>query len=85
MTTYKTKSAKVEAIKFTCDNIKEVMKFVGATRLRLYLVEDTISCIIIQNDELHVSENKYIVKGSDGEFYICSEDSFESVYEKVEE
>lgn len=83
MAIYKTKSANVEAVKFTCDNIKEVMRFVGTTRLRLYLVEDTVSCIIIQNDELHVEENKYIVKGSDGEFYICSEDSFESVYEKV--
>ena len=83
MATYKTKSAKIEAVKFTCDNIKEVMKFVGVTRLRLYLVEDTVSCIIIQNDELHVEENKYIVKGTDGEFYICSEDSFETVYEKV--
>lgn len=83
MAFYRNKSAKVEAIKFTCDNIKEVMKFVGVTRLRLYLVEDIVFCIIIQNDEIHVEENKYIVKGSDGEFYICSEDSFESVYEKV--
>ena len=83
MATYKTKSAKVEAIKFTCDNIKDVMKFVGMTRMRVYLVENTLSCIIVQNDELHVEENKYIVKGSDGEFYICSEDSFESTYEKI--
>ena len=83
MATYKTKSAKIEAVKFTCNNIKDVMNFVGITRLRLYLTENTLNCIIIQDDELHVAENKYIVKGSDGEFYICSEDSFESVYEKA--
>lgn len=83
MAVYRTKSVKVEAIKFTCENIKEVMEFIGTTRLRLYLTEDVINCIIIQNDELHVAENKYIVKGSDGEFYICSEDSFEELYEMV--
>lgn len=83
MAIYKTKSTEIEAVKFTCDNIKEVMKFVGTTRLRLYLVEDVVSCIIIQDDELHVEENKYIVKGSDGEFYICSENSFGSIYEEV--
>lgn len=85
MAFYKTKSAKIEAVKFTSNNIKEVMQFVGMTRMRIYLVENKLSCIIIQNDELHVEENKYIVKGSDGDFYICSEDSFEEMYERINE
>lgn len=84
MATYKTKSAKVEAVKFTCINLKEVMNFINTNRLIVYKTEDTLHCIVKNNGiDIHVEENKYIVKGSDEEFYACSEDSFESMYEKV--
>lgn len=84
MALYRTKSNTIEAVKFTYNNLKEVMDFVNVNRLIIYKTEDILCCIVKNKDnDIHVSENKYVVKGSDGEFYICSEDSFESAYERV--
>jgi hypothetical protein len=87
MAIYKTKSTEINAVKFTCENLKEVMDFIGSNRLTIGRSSDNVIFCIVKNENssIRVSENKYIVKGSDEEFYMCSEDSFETVYEKVEE
>ena len=85
MAIYKTKSTEIEAVKLTCENLREVMNFIDSNRLTIGRNSDnSIFCIVKNNsNSIKVSENKYILKGSDGEFYICSEDSFEIVYEEV--
>ena len=35
--------------------------------------------------DVEVSRNDYIVKGTDGEFYVCERNVFEAVYEEVKE
>lgn len=84
---YKTKSNYIEAIKFTRDNILEIKKFTN-NKAKNFIVPKNIggfaSCELECNGRLFgVMENKYIVKISDDNFYICSEDSFERTFERI--
>ena len=87
MARYRTKIKYIEAVKFTRDNVDEVKEFTNGKAMN-FIIDKSLngqaSCKIeLSSKTLNVGEGKYIVKNSDGEFYICSEDSFESVYKKV--
>lgn len=85
MSKYKTKSTEVEAIQFTREKIFEVIAFTDARAKNFTYENEHISCYIVNANcpTIKVQEGKYIVKKSDGDFYICSQDSFESLYEKI--
>ena len=87
MAKYRTKSKEVEAVKFTRDNFEEVKEFTNGKAMNFYIphnIEGQANCELeCKNKVFRVLENRYIVKDSDGNFYICSEDSFESLYEEV--
>lgn len=86
----------VEAIQWTGKNISEVRNFTikncnGVAEQRSYLSLSSCSdsmpkLFIMEPDkDVEVSINDYIVKGTDGEFYVCERNVFEAVYEEVEE
>lgn len=85
MALYRTKVKYIEAVKFTRNNIEEVEEFTNGKATN-FIIDKSIngqaSCKIklYNNKILNVGEGKYIVKNSDDDFYICSEDSFESLY-----
>lgn len=88
MALYRTKSNYIEAVKFTRNNIEEVKEFTNG-KAKNFILEKGINGLVICDLEcchkiIKVLENKYIVKLLDGDFYICSDDSFEEKYEKVE-
>ncbi len=79
----------VEAVQWTGKNISEVRNFTiknrnGVKEQRSYL--SLSSLFIMEPDkDVEVSRNDYIVKGTDGEFYVCERNVFEAVYEEVKE
>lgn len=86
----------VEAVQWTGKNISEVRNFTikncnGVAEQRSYLSLSSYSdgmpklYIMEPDKDVEVSINDYIVKGTDGEFYVCERNVFEAVYEEVEE
>ena len=79
----------VEAVQWTGENISEVRNFTiknlnGVAEQCSYL--SSSSLFIMEPDkDVEVSRNDYIIKGVDGEFYVCEQDVFEKVYEEVKE
>ena len=79
----------VEAVQWTGKNISEVRNFTiknrnGVEERCSYL--SLSSLFIMEPDrDVKVSINDYIVKGTDGEFYVCERNVFEAVYEEVKE
>lgn len=86
----------VEAVQWTGKNISEVRNFTikncnGVAEQRSYLSLSSYSdgmpklYIMEPDKDVEVSRNDYIVKGTDGEFYVCERNVFEAVYEEVKE
>lgn len=79
----------VEAVQWTGKNISEVRNFTiknrnGVEEQRSYL--SLSSLFIMKPDrDVKVSINDYIVKGTDGELYVCERNVFEAVYEEIKE
>jgi hypothetical protein len=78
---YRKKPVVISALKWTGDNIEEVLRF-------------SSDCSIIKTNELKIqtlegpmnaSIGDYIIKGVKGEVYACKPDVFEMTYESVEE
>lgn len=89
MAKYKSKSTEIEAVKFTRDNVEEVKEFTDGKAKNFILekrINGTFHCDLERYENtVRVLEGRYIVKSLNGDFYICSEDSFESMYERCEE
>jgi hypothetical protein len=76
---YRKKPVVISALKWTGDNIEEVLRF-------------SSDCSIIKTNELKIqtlegpmnaSIGDYIIKGIKGEVYACKPDVFEMTYESV--
>lgn len=80
----------VEAVQWTGKNISEVRNFTiknrnGVEEQCLYLYPGSSLFIMKPDKDVKVSINDYIVKGTDGEFYVCERNVFEAMYEEVKE
>lgn len=86
MARYRTKVKYIEAVKFTRNNIAEVEEFTNGKVKEFYIphnIEGQATCKLENNNRVYeVAENKYIIKITNDDFYICSEDSFEAIYEE---
>lgn len=78
---YKKKPIVIEAVQWTGSNQSEIDKFIGEFSLihsdgsiRIYTLEGV----------MRVSQNDYIIKGINGEFYPCKPDIFKNTYEELE-
>lgn len=82
---YRTKSNYIEAIKFTRSNFNEVIDFTNGKAKHLFIsLDGYASCELeCSTRVLRVMENRYIVKISNNNFYICDEESFESLYKRI--
>ena len=86
---YRKKPVVIEAIQWDGTNANEIFKFVGDS---LLVVEHgkadttfdlyTFTIKILEGNHL-VSPFDYIIKGIQGEFYLCKPDIFEKTYEKA--
>ena len=81
--TYVKKPVVIEAVRWTGDNIDEIIKFCGdsltfkgskPSRIYINTLEGRCLC----------SPHDYIIKGVDYGFYPCKSDVFKQIYEEVE-
>lgn len=84
---YRKKPVVIEAIQYLgLENKREIQEFVG-DNITMYIDEiNSAFTLIIHTLEgdMGVSLNDYIIKGVNGEFYLCKPDIFEKTYEKVD-
>jgi hypothetical protein len=84
MAEYIRKTYKIEAVKFTRNNIEEIKEFTNNKASNFILNNNYMICDLESKGKtIKVLENKYIVKHKDGHFYICDKDDFESIYELI--
>lgn len=90
---YKKKPVIIEAMKYTEDNYKEAITFVGKDNCIVITnrrsmnpnKKEAIVTLLIKTLEgtMLVSNGDYIIKGVNGEFYLCKPDIFDKTYEEV--
>lgn len=85
--TYQTKSVLVDAIRFTRDNVKDVLKFTEGKEsitTEIHPYGKSYCSIDTPQGGMKALLGDYIVKGLDGEFLPYKPDIFEKLYEPVE-
>lgn len=84
---YQKKQIQIEAIQFTRNNWTEILAFTNNTAHTLRIekrINGECTCIIPTLEGEHIaSENDYIIKGVEGEFYPCKPDIFAKTYSEV--
>ena len=84
---YRKKPVIIEAIQYTGENIREMVKFIGKGIVEREKFTDGKWVKFFEIETLegsHIAlEGDYIIKGIKGEFYPCKPDIFEVTYEPV--
>ena len=82
---YKKKPVEIEAVKFIRSNFDEIKSFTNGTAHSLTIerrMGGKCTCIIPTLEGQHIAtENDFIIKGVNGEFYPCKPDIFEKTYD----
>ena len=85
MAKYKKKPVVIEVIQYNGENWCEISKFIG-TNFRFNVKNNGKFCnprILTLEGEMNISVNDYIIKGVNGELYLCKPDIFEKTYDLV--
>ena len=84
---YRKKPVCIETVQFTRNNWEEIQSFTNNTAHTLQIekrINGTCTCIIPTLEGQHIaSENDWIIKGVQGEFYLCKPEIFDKTYELV--
>lgn len=88
---YRKKPVVIEAIKWTGDNLREIIDFSGlhqsATKWTWDEYEEVVKNdglkIFTLEGKMNADVGDFIIKGVKGEFYPCKPDIFEQTYEKI--
>ena len=81
---YVKKPIVVEVIQWTGDNLDEITDFAGnivSKDVNGHLVVNTLEGNMVSPNKTH----DYVIKGIDGEFYICEKSIFEKTYECIDD
>jgi hypothetical protein len=82
---YRKKPVVIQACKFTRNNFDEIKEFTNQSAHSLTIekhIDGKCTCIIPTLEGQHIaSENDFIIKGVNGEFYPCKPDIFDKTYE----
>ena len=62
---------------------RKCKEFVGDSWIDYYEMPNGLPCIRTLEGIMEISDNDYIIKGVDGEFYPCKPDIFEKTYEVI--
>lgn len=90
---YRKKPVVVEAVRWTGDNLREVIAFTGLHPSAHYMTWEQYRELVAKEGlkiftlegAMMASVGDFIIKGVSGEFYPCKPDIFEKTYEPVEE
>ena len=81
------KPVEVEVIQLKMCSARSYQKckeFVGDSWIDYYEMPNELPAIRTLEGVMEISDNDYIIKGVDGEFYPCKPDIFEKTYEVIE-
>lgn len=81
------KPVEVEVIQlrmFSTRSYRKCKEFVGDSWIEYYEMSNGFPGIMTLEGVMEISDNDYIIKGVDGEFYPCKPDIFEKTYEVIE-
>ena len=81
MPKFKKKPVTIEAVQFTGDNWKEIVKFITVP-FEAFVAEQYIT-IPTGAGDYKVELNDWIIRGVHGEFYPCEPGIFEKTYEEL--
>jgi hypothetical protein len=88
---YRKKPVVIEAIKWTGNNLREIIDFTGLhpsaakmpwEEFEAIVADKGLKLFTLEGDHL-ASVGDWIIKGVKGEFYPCKPDIFEQTYEEV--
>lgn len=80
--TFVKKPVKVRAVQWTGDNYEEIADFVGHISFPYSLDKDSVIISTLENN-YYARKGDWIIRGINGEFYLCEPDIFEKTYEEV--
>ena len=91
MARFRKKLVEIEAVRWTGDNLKEVLSFTGipsSTEIwtrREYedMVKEDGLPVFTLSGKVNASIDDWIIRGVKGEFYPCKPDIFRETYEEV--
>ena len=75
----------VMQFKMTLSTYLKCRKFVGDSWIHYYDMPNRLPAISTLEGVMEISDNDFIIKGVDGEFYPCKPEIFEKTYDLVEE
>ena len=92
MLKFRKKPVVIEAVKWSGDNLSEVIDFTGLNISAAHWTSEELAAtvknkglkIFTLEGPLKASVGDWIIKGVKGEFYPCKPDIFEATYEPVE-
>lgn len=79
---YRKKPVVIEAVQWSGSNWHEIYAFAEHA---VYISDQATLNVITLEGALSASDDDWIIKGVQGEFYPCKPDIFEATYEAVEE
>lgn len=85
MKKYRKKPVTIEAVQYDGHNLREIAEFVG---VNLDMVDNDVNLSLMPviktlEGDMLISKDDYVIKGVQGEFYLCKPDIFEETYEEV--
>ena len=78
---YRKKPVVIEAVQWTSKNQTEIDKFCGMNVI--WSENKKMFLVLTLEGAMLASVSDYIIKGVNGEYYLCKPDVFEKTYEKV--
>lgn len=80
MPKFRKKPVVIEAVRWTGENLSEVVKFMGAGQYQQDFVSNDLVIPTLEG-EMKASPGDWIIRGVKGELYPCKPDIFEMTYE----
>ena len=80
--TFVKKPVKVQAVQWTGDNYEEIADFIGHVRSVYHLNDEYVIIDMLEGD-CCLRNGDWIIRGVNGEIYLCESDIFEKTYEEV--
>ena len=81
---YRKKPVVIEAIQWTGNNADEVECFTGEKNFYRVLYDNSLVIPMLEGDHKAIVGD-WIIRGTQGEFYLCKPDIFKKTYEEVKE
>jgi hypothetical protein len=82
---YRKRPVVIEAMQLSRENIDAIFSWMSSTKEAEVETNDEMKlCVKIVEGDLYAQEGDFVVRGTNGEFYLCKPDVFKKICEKAE-